>query len=181
MFYPFRSEVGLALDEIDTNSQEDNDDKPAKKTKKRFRVTKGIATTLQTVGTLGELLETVMSAYDFMHALVNGPTPSAEMTFMKAQFKVVNSKLDKILESAEGLGSLVETGITIKDVNFVATDSLYNRLPEIMNLIQADTRRNKPSRGTQNEVEKYLRDVQTERIKTGSVFETILFLEYTPF
>ena len=142
---------------------------------------KGIATAFQMLGTVGEGIETVMALYDFAHALINGPTASPEMAFMKKQFKVVNSKLDKILESAEVLGNLVETGITIKDVNFVATDSLYNRLQDVMNLMEADTRRNKPSRGTQNEVEKYIRDVQTERIKTGSVFETILVLEYTPF
>ena len=133
----------------------------------------GIGATLQIISTVGEGIETVMAIYDFMHALINGPTPSPEMAFMKAQFKVVNSKLDKLLEAAEGLESLVETGIAIKDVNLVATDSLYNKLEHVMNLIQKDTRRNKPSRETQNKVENYIQDVRTERILTGSVFEPI--------
>ena len=159
--------MDLQLDGIDTNSQDNNNDSPAKKSKKSYRVFKGIGNMLQMLGTVGEGIEAVMAIYDFMHAWINGPTPSPEMAFMKAQFKVVNSKLDKILEAAEGLESLVETGIVIKDVNLVATDLLYNKLDGVISSIQQHIRRNKPgSRKTKNKVEKFLQDVRTERITT---------------
>ena len=105
--------------------------------------------------------------------LINGPQPSPEMAFMKAEFKVVNSKLDKVLAASEGLENLAQLAIAIKDVNLVATDSLVARLPGIMALIQADTRRNTASLKTKNKVENFVGDVKTEKIITGLVFEPI--------
>ena len=132
---------------------------------------KGAASVLQGLGTVGAAIDGVMAVYDFANTLINGPQPSPEMAFMKAEFKVVNSKLDKVLAASEGLENLAQLAIAIKDVNLVATDSLVARLPGIMALIQRDTRRNTASLKTKNKVENFVGDVKTEKIITGLVFE----------
>ena len=92
------------------------------------------------MGTAGAAVGTALELIDFADSLINGVPDSAELAYMKQEFKRVNAKLDKVLQDTSKLQSGLEFSDATKDINLVIIHGLYEDVDDMMKSFKNDMR-----------------------------------------
>ena len=94
------------------------------------------------MGTVGAGIGSVMAIIDFADSLINGGgvPDSAELAYMKQEFKKVNAKLDTVLQDTGKLQSGLEFSDATKDINLVIIHELHQDIDAIMKSFKTDMR-----------------------------------------
>ena len=94
------------------------------------------------MGTVGAGIGSVMAIIDFADSLINGGgvPDSAELAYMKQEFKKVNAKLDTVLQDTGKLQSGLEFSDATKDISLVIIHDLHQDIDVIMKSFKTDMR-----------------------------------------
>ena len=119
------------------------------------------------MGTAGAAIGPVMDLINFADALINGVPDSAELAYMKQEFKRVNAKLDKVLQDTSKVQSGLAFSDATKDIDLVVIHGLYDDVDKIMKLFKNDMRaKGGPSTKTTDEKAEFNARIKNSEVET---------------
>ena len=147
------------------------DNKPSKDGQKSQRVLRGFkafGSALACMGQIGAAVDGAMQLISFINMLGNdGPADSPELAYMKAEFNIVQSKLDKLVQGQTRIEAGVKLLTAVNHVNLNAIRKLYkDDLPKLKSSIKNDLKSGGITLQTQRKVENFVENIKNDRIET---------------
>ena len=119
------------------------------------------------MGTVGTKVGVALELIEFTDSLINGVPDSAELAYMKQEFKRVNAKLDKVLQDTSKVQSGLAFSDATKDIDLVVIHGLYDDVDKIMKLFKNDMRaKGGPSTKTTDEKAEFNARIKNSEVET---------------
>ena len=119
------------------------------------------------MGLAGAKVGAVLELIDFADSLIYGVPDSAELAYMKQEFKRVNAKLDKVLQDTRKVQSGLAFSDATKDIDLVVIHGLYDDVDKIMKLFKNDMRaKGGPSTKTTDEKAEFNARIKNSEVET---------------
>ena len=119
------------------------------------------------MGLAGAKVGAVLELIDFADSLIYGVPDSAELAYMKQEFKRVNAKLDKVLQDTSKVQSGLAFSDATKDIDLVVIHGLYDDVDKIMKLFKNDMRaKGGPSTKTTDEKAEFNARIKNSEVET---------------